>query len=304
MNAPYVDAVDLLDARADGGAEHHEIERGRDHRRENAPERRAPGARHLELVDRKNRAPVHLRSTSPTKISSSEDCSVCRSRKRIFAALRSDKQRGDAGALALGVVGIDQLGAVIHQREPVFREVRRDRVDRLLQLDRQLLLAELAHQFGLVLDQHDLAFRDHADAVGHVFGFLDVMRGQDDGDAGGAQIAHHLPHVLAQRDVDAGGRLVQEQNARLVRQRLRDHDAALHAAGQGQDLGVLLVPQRQRFEDLLDIGRIFRLAEQAAAEADRGPHRLERIGVQFLRHQPDHRARRTVIRRRYHGRQP
>jgi hypothetical protein len=40
--------------------------------------------------------------------------------------------------------------------------------------------------------------------------------------------------------------------------------------------------------------RIFRLAEQATAEADRRPHRFEGIGVQLLRHQPDQRARGAV----------
>ena len=42
------DALDLGDARADGGAEHHEVERGGDHRRDDALHQRAPGARHLE----------------------------------------------------------------------------------------------------------------------------------------------------------------------------------------------------------------------------------------------------------------
>ena len=41
-------------------------------------------------------------------------------------------------------------------------------------------------------------------AVGHLLGFLDVVRGQDDGDAALAQAAHHLPHVAPQLDVDAG----------------------------------------------------------------------------------------------------
>ena len=159
----------------------------------------------------------------------------------------------------------------------------------------QLLLAELAHQLGLVLDQDDLALVDHADAVGHFLGFLDVVRGEDDGHAGGAQIAHHLPHVLAQFDVDAGGRLVEEQDLRLVRERLGDQHAALHAAGQRHDAVVLLVPQRQRAQHLLDMRRIARLAEQAAAEGDGRPHALERIGVQFLRHQTDQRAGGAVV---------
>ena len=157
------------------------------------------------------------------------------------------------------------------------------------------LLAELLHQAGLVLDQDDLALVDDADAVGHLLGLFDVMRGQDDGDAFGLQRPHHFPHALAQFDVDAGGGLVEEQHLRLVRQRLGDHHPALHAAGQGDDLGVLLVPQRQVLQHLFDMSGVFRLAEQAAAETHRRPHRFEGVGVQLLRHQPDQRARRAVI---------
>src|SRR5689334_11823578 len=42
------------------------------------------------------------------------------------------------------------------------------------------------------------------------------------------------------------------------------------------------------------MSRVFRLAEQAAAETNRGPHRLEGVGVKFLRHQSDQRARGPV----------
>jgi hypothetical protein len=40
-------------------------------------------------------------------------------------------------------------------------------------------------------------------------------------------------------------------------------------------------------QDLLDISRVGRFAEQATAEADRRPHRLERVGVELLRHDAD-----------------
>ena len=237
------DAVDLGDARADRRAEDDEIERGRDHRRDDALHQRAPGARHLEAVDRPDARRFIARSlTRPTKISSSELCVVCRSLKRDAGALQIVEQRGDAGALALRVIGVDQLAPSSASASACGASAGGTAASGSLQLERQLLLAELAHQLGLVLDQDDLALVDHADAVGHLLGFLDVVRGQDDGDAGGAQPAHHLPHVLAQLDVDAGGRLVEEQDARLVRQRLGDHHAALHAAGQRHDLVVAACP--------------------------------------------------------------
>ncbi len=130
----------------------------------------------------------------------------------------------------------------------------------------ELLSAELLHQLGLLLDQHDLAVVDDTDAVGHLLGFLDVMRGEDDSDAGVAQPAHDLPHRLAQFDVDARRRLIEKQDLRLVRQSFRDHHAALHAAGERDDLALALVPQRQLLEHLLDMRGIARLAEQTAAE--------------------------------------
>ena len=159
----------------------------------------------------------------------------------------------------------------------------------------QLLLAEFLHQAGLVLDQDNLALVDDADPVGHLLGLFDVMRGENDGDARGLQRPHHFPHALAQLDIDAGGRLVQKQDLWLVRQRLRDHHAALHAAGQRDDLGVFLVPERQVLQHLFDMRGILRLAEQATAEADCRPHRFEGVGVQFLGHQADQRARRAIF---------
>ena len=52
----------------------------------------------------------------------------------------------------------------------------------------------------------------------------------------------------------------------------------------------LAVPQRQVAQHLLEIAVVARLAEQAAAELDRRPHRLEGVGGQLLRHQADDRS--------------
>ena len=228
-------------------------------------------------------------------MSSSELCVVLMSFSRMSEPEKTFEQPGDAVPLALRLIGVDQRVAAIGEREVVGRKLRRNGIELLLQLELELLLAELVHQRGLVLDQDHLALVDDADPVGHQLGLFDVMRGQDDGDAGGAERAHHLPHVLAQFDVDAGGRLVQEQNLRLVRQRLGDQHAPLHAAGQRHDLLILLVPERDVLQHLLDEGRIVRLAEQPAAEGAGRPHRLEGVGVKLLRHKPDHGARGAVV---------
>src|SRR5690606_40651040 len=84
----------------------------------------------------------------------------------------------------------------------------------LLQDQGQLLLAELVHQHVLVFHQNDLALADHADAVGHLLGLLDVVGGEDDGHPTLAQAAHHFPHVATQLDVNAGRGFVEKQDRR------------------------------------------------------------------------------------------
>ena len=290
------DAVDLGDARADRGAEHDEVERRRDHRRDDALEQGARGPRHL--VDINGAYGVDVHGCVPQQADENVlQRALCRVQipKPDAGGLQRVEQRGDAGALALGVVGVGQLLAVGGEGEMVGVERRRDGVDGLVQLQRQLLAAELAHQFDLVLDQDDLALVDDADPVGHLLGLFDVMGGEDDGDARRAQRPHQLPHVLAQFDVDAGGRLVEKQDLRLVRQRLGDQHPPLHAAGQRHDPGVFLVPQRQLPEHLLDVAGIRRLAEQPAGKAHGRRRRLEGVGGQFLRHQADQAARGAIV---------
>jgi hypothetical protein len=53
------DAVDLVDARTDGRAEDDEIERGGNHRRDDALQERAPGSCHFEAVDGEDGREVH-----------------------------------------------------------------------------------------------------------------------------------------------------------------------------------------------------------------------------------------------------
>ena len=189
-------------------------------------------------------------------MSSSELCVVCRSLKRMPARLRSVEQRGDAGALALRVVGVDQLAAVGRERQVMGGELGRDRRRACLcSCSVNCFLPSLRMSSALSSTRMISPLLITPIAVGHLLGFLDVVGGQDDGHAGGAQRAHHLPHVLAQLDVDAGGRLVEEQDLRLVRQRLGDQHPALHAAGQRHDLAVLAVPQGQVLEHLRDVVR-------------------------------------------------
>src|SRR5262249_671662 len=90
------------------------------------------------------------------------------------------RDRGDAGAPAPGFIAVGEVASVGRERKAGAGELVRNGSQWLLQMQREVLLAELSHQLGLVLDQDDLAMIDDADAVGHLLRFLDVMRGQDD----------------------------------------------------------------------------------------------------------------------------
>ena len=112
-----------------------------------------------------------------------------------------------------------------------------------------------------------------------------------------ARRAHELPHVAPQFDVDTRSRLVEKQYARFVRERLGDQHAALHAARERDDLAIALFPQRQIAQHLFDVGRVFWLAEQTAAEGNGRPDGFEGVGGEFLRHEADERARAAIIAR-------
>ena len=113
---------------------------------------------------------------------------------------------------------------------------------------------------------------------------------EDDGRAFITQLAHQPPHISPELDIHTGSRLVEEQQLGLVAQRLGNHHAPLHAAGQLGDLAVALVPERKCTQDLLDQRIVARLAEEATAQIHGIDHPLEHVGGEFLRHQADDRT--------------
>jgi hypothetical protein len=201
------------------------------------------------------------------------------------------QQRGDRALPFLALVFVDQRRPVFGKRQVVGAQAFRQRLQRLRQFEPELLASELLHQRRFLFDQQQLAAVDDAHPVGDFFRLLDIVGGQDDGDAACAQLLDKLPHLPAQVDVDTGGRLVEEKNFRLMGERLGDHHPPLHAARKLAQHAVLLAPQRQFLEDALDKRRIRLFAVDAAGKVHRVPDRLEHVGRQFLRHQPDLRTR-------------
>ena len=144
----------------------------------------------------------------------------------------------------------------------------------------------------------DPAAVDDPDVVGQLVGLLEVLGGEEDGRAFFVQLPHLLPDRLAADRVEAGGRLVEEEDARFVDQRRGEVEAALHPARVGADPAVGGVAQADPVEQAVGAlapaggrqplqGRL--QADQLAAghqrverrflqgDADRGAH-LARFG--------------------------
>ncbi len=135
-------------------------------------------------------------------------------RDRQLAHLVQEQRDAD---IAAAVEGALERQTLILELQAPGRELGGNLRERRLQMQGELLLAELAHQRRLLLDQDERALVDDPDAVRHFLGFLDVVRGQNDGHAALAQAADEIPHVAPQLDVHAGRRLVEEQDVGLVR---------------------------------------------------------------------------------------
>ena len=63
-------------------------------------------------------------------------------------------------------------------------------------------------------------------------GLVEVGRRHDDGDALGEELGQQLPELAARHRVDAGRRLVEQDDLRLVDERARERELLLHAARQ------------------------------------------------------------------------
>src|SRR5262249_25890830 len=121
---------------------------------------------------------------------------------------------------------------------------------RRLELDRRsadLLLQRLRRALG-----DDAAVVDDPDAVGELVGLLEVLGREEDGDALVLRKpAHLVPEGGAALDVQAGRRLVEEEDARAVDERQGEVEPALHAAGVALDAAVARLGQADTLEQLV-----------------------------------------------------
>ena len=147
------------------------------------------------------------------------------------------------------------------------------------------LRSRLRHAIAL----GDLPAVDDGDVAAERLGLFQIVRREDDGGAVLVDLAQELPHRAADLDVHAGRRLIEDQQARLVHQRARDHQPALHAAGQA-------ARHLLRLSQSCSCFRYFSARSRASAALDAvetrlidqdGLRRLEHVEVDFLRHDAD-----------------
>ena len=77
----------------------------------------------------------------------------------------------------------------------------------------------------------DAAVVEDGDPVGELVGLVEVLGGQEDGDAAGGEVANVVPHLVAAARVEPGRGLVEEDHPGRADQRHRQVEAAAHPAG-------------------------------------------------------------------------
>ena len=134
---------------------------------------------------------------------------------------------------------------------------------------------------------------------GAALGFVEIGGGDDDGDALAAQPVENAPEVAPRHRIDAGGRLVEQQDFGRVDERAGEPELLLHAARQlpgaalaeGRHAGGAEQPRRA----LVAVASLD--AEEVGEEFDVLVDRQVLVEPEALRHVADVRARELGSRR-------
>ncbi len=137
-------------------------------------------------------------------------------------------------------------------------------------------LADLRLERGRRSLGDDLAAVDDPDPVGEAIGLLQVLGRQEDGHPlVVGEALDLLPEGAAALRVEAGRRLVEEEDPRAVDEREREIEAALHAARIAADLAIGRLGEADPLDQLVARGRVARPwarpGAPSAAACARGP---------------------------------
>src|SRR5207248_3998293 len=106
-------------------------------------------------------------------------------------------------------------------------------------------------QVGRRADRDDLAAAEHCDAVGEALGLVEVVRREHDRLAEAAERAQCLPGLAAGVGVEAGRRLVEEDQFGVADEREAEVEAAALAAGEAANYLVSLVTEPDQLDDVV-----------------------------------------------------
>ena len=139
-------------------------------------------------------------------------------------------------------------------------------------------------QLGGRPDAHDLSLAHHRDAVGELLGLVEVVRREQDGLAERAERADHLPRRAARLRVEAGRRLVEEDEVGIADERDAEVEPPLLAARERLDARVRLLLEPDERDHLVDVAR---RAVVAGEDRVRLAHRQVRPQLRLLEDDAD-----------------
>ena len=148
-------------------------------------------------------------------------------------------------------------------------------------------------EVGLQLVRSSLAYDeavvDDRQPVAELIGFLQILRGQEYRRPLGVDASHLLPHGEPAGGVEAGRRLVQEKDLRLVHEGRRQIEPALHAPRVTLDAPVGGIDKIHQFEQFLGPvgGTSRRDAEQPGLQDEQFTAGLARVETRLLQRHPD-----------------
>ena len=115
---------------------------------------------------------------------------------------------------------------------------------------------------------HDLAGIHHGEAVAQLLGLVHVMSRDDQRDPVRLEAVEPVPEHVPRLRVEAGGRLVQQEDLGLVDQRPGDREPAPHSSGEHLDPGVGLVLELRERQQALEADADHRLLEAEVSAVD------------------------------------
>ena len=138
---------------------------------------------------------------------------------------------------------------------------------------------------------------EERDAIAQAIGLVEVVRAEEDGASLAAKRDDELAHRLRGVGIEAGRRLVEEQDARLVQRRPRNGHLLLHAARERRHRLEAALPQSHHAQETLRLRTRGRAAQavERRVEDEVLPCRLALVEAGLLGEDADLRADLRVL---------